>query len=52
MNEVAMSSYVALLGLWKHPDDTSSNFNNLKHWTNLAKMLEAGHFHGMFIADV
>nr|OQO23023.1 hypothetical protein B0A51_08768 [Rachicladosporium sp. CCFEE 5018] len=39
-------------GLWKHPDDQSMNFNDVKHWVNLAKQLEAGGFHGMFIADV
>ncbi|KAK5122538.1 hypothetical protein LTR85_003801 [Meristemomyces frigidus] len=39
-------------GLWRHPDDQSSNFNSVKHWTDLAELLEAGHFHGLFIADV
>ena len=39
-------------GLWKHPDDKSVNFNNINHWVDLAKLLEAGHFQGMFIADV
>ncbi|KAK6433159.1 hypothetical protein LTR95_010659 [Oleoguttula sp. CCFEE 5521] len=39
-------------GLWKHPDDQSMNFNDVKHWVNLAKQLEAGGFQGMFIADV
>lgn len=39
-------------GLWKHPSDTSANFNNLSHWTTLAQTLEAGKFHGIFIADV
>lgn len=24
----------------------------MKHWTDLAQLLEAGKFHGMFIADV
>ncbi|KAK4041826.1 luciferase-like domain-containing protein [Parachaetomium inaequale] len=39
-------------GLWAHPDDQSSNFNDVKHWVKLAKLLEAGKFHGIFIADV
>lgn len=38
--------------MWQHPSDESTNFNNVKHWTSLAQLLEAGHFHGMFIADV
>jgi hypothetical protein len=39
-------------GLWRHPDDRSSEFNNIKHWIKLAQLLESGGFHGMFIADV
>lgn len=39
-------------GLWRHPRDRSSEFNNIKHWVELAQLLEKGHFHGMFIADV
>ncbi|WPH01675.1 Hypothetical protein R9X50_00452600 [Acrodontium crateriforme] len=39
-------------GLWRHPDDRSSDFNQLSHWTDLARKLEAGRFQGMFIADV
>lgn len=39
-------------GLWRHPRDHSWNFNNIQHWVNLAKLLEKGNFHGMFIADV
>lgn len=39
-------------GLWRHPSDQSSNFNDLAHWTSLAQLLERGHFHGIFIADV
>ncbi|EGY16622.1 dibenzothiophene desulfurization enzyme A [Verticillium dahliae VdLs.17] len=39
-------------GLWRHPDDHSSEFNNIKHWVKLAQLLEKGGFHGMFIADV
>ncbi|KJX98946.1 hypothetical protein TI39_contig381g00010 [Zymoseptoria brevis] len=39
-------------GLWRHPDDRSTEFNTLAHWTSLAQLLERGKFHGMFIADV
>ncbi|USW48864.1 Putative Luciferase-like domain-containing protein [Septoria linicola] len=39
-------------GLWRHPDDKSSNFNSIQHWISLAQLLEKGHFQGMFIADV
>lgn len=39
-------------GLWRHPRDRSWDFNNLKHWVELAQLLEKGNFHGMFIADV
>lgn len=39
-------------GLWRHPRDRSRNFNNIKHWVELAQLLEKGKFHGMFIADV
>ena len=39
-------------GLWQHPDDESSDFNDIHHWIKLAKLLESAKFHGMFIADV
>lgn len=39
-------------GLWRHPRDHSWDFNNVQHWVELAKLLEKGNFHGMFIADV
>lgn len=39
-------------GLWTHPRDKSWDFNNVRHWVELAQLLEKGHFHGMFIADV
>lgn len=39
-------------GLWRHPDDQSTDFNNIKHWVKLAQLLEKGGFHSMFIADV
>ena len=39
-------------GLWRHPEDRSSRFNDINHWVELAKLLESAKFHGMFIADV
>lgn len=39
-------------GLWVHPEDESYRFNDVNHWTELAQMLEAAKFHGIFIADV
>ncbi|KFY52590.1 hypothetical protein V496_08341 [Pseudogymnoascus sp. VKM F-4515 (FW-2607)] len=39
-------------GLWRHPKDQSHRFNDLDYWQDLAKLLEKGKFHGMFIADV
>jgi alkanesulfonate monooxygenase SsuD/methylene tetrahydromethanopterin reductase-like flavin-dependent oxidoreductase (luciferase family) len=39
-------------GLWRHPEDRSSEFNRIEHWVELAKLLEAAKFHGLFIADV
>lgn len=39
-------------GLWTHPRDESYKFNDVEHWVNLAKLLEAAKFHGIFIADV
>ncbi len=39
-------------GLWTHPRDTSTQFNSLEYWTDLAKLLERGLFDGLFIADI
>lgn len=39
-------------GLWRHPDDQSYRYKDLKYWTELAKLLERGTFDGIFIADV
>ena len=39
-------------GLWQHPEDQSARFNDVDHWTDLAKLLEKAKFHGIFIADV
>jgi FMN-dependent oxidoreductase (nitrilotriacetate monooxygenase family) len=39
-------------GLWTHPRDQSSRFNDLHYWIDLAKKLESGLFDGIFLADV
>ncbi|WP_206447123.1 LLM class flavin-dependent oxidoreductase [Agrococcus sp. KRD186] len=39
-------------GLWRHPDDRSRQYNTIGYWTELAQLLERGHFDGLFIADV
>ncbi len=39
-------------GLWTHPRDRSSDFNDLSYWTDLARLLERGLFDGLFIADI
>ncbi len=39
-------------GLWRHPEDQSSRYTDLRYWTELAKLLERGRFDGLFLADV
>ena len=39
-------------GLWRHPRDRSGEYNSLRYWTDLARILERGKFDGLFIADV
>ncbi|MBB2899239.1 FMN-dependent oxidoreductase (nitrilotriacetate monooxygenase family) [Kineococcus radiotolerans] len=39
-------------GLWAHPSDQSTRYNDLSYWTELAQLLERGKFDGLFIADV
>ena len=39
-------------GLWRHPDDQAWRYKDLSYWTDLAQLLERGHFDGLFIADV
>ncbi|GES58460.1 xenobiotic compound monooxygenase [Aspergillus terreus] len=38
-------------GLWKHPRDRAGDFTDLAYWIELAKVLERGKFHGLFLAD-
>lgn len=39
-------------GLWTHPRDTSTRYNTIEYWTELAQLLERGLFDGLFIADI
>ena len=39
-------------GLWRHPRNQTAHYTDLEYWTNLAKTLEAGKFHGLFLADM
>ena len=39
-------------GLWTHPRDTSHRYTDPEHWTELARLLEAGRFDAIFLADV
>ncbi|WP_342726477.1 LLM class flavin-dependent oxidoreductase [Bradyrhizobium sp. B097] len=38
-------------GLWRHPKDRSLDFDTLDYWTDVARILEAGKFDSIFIAD-
>src|SRR5450830_382938 len=39
-------------GLWTHPRDQSHRYTDPQHWTELARLLEAGLFDAIFLADV
>lgn len=39
-------------GLWRHPDDQGHRYRELGYWTELARILEAGGFDALFLADV
>lgn len=38
-------------GLWRHPADQAYRHVDLDYWTTLARLLEAGGFDAMFLAD-
>jgi long-chain alkane monooxygenase len=38
-------------GLWRHPHDRTSAYTDVKYWVDLAKLLDAGGFDALFIAD-
>ncbi|WP_167040775.1 LLM class flavin-dependent oxidoreductase [Salinibacterium sp. ZJ454] len=48
MNTVGHISH----GLWVHPANTRHRFNDLEFWVEQAKLLEAGLFDSVFLADV
>ena len=39
-------------GVWSHPLDQSHRYKELSYWTELAQLLERGHFDTLFLADV
>jgi FMN-dependent oxidoreductase (nitrilotriacetate monooxygenase family) len=39
-------------GLWRQPDTEQTQFNDLKVWVDLAKLLEKGKFDALFLADI
>jgi FMN-dependent oxidoreductase (nitrilotriacetate monooxygenase family) len=39
-------------GLWRHPDDRTSDYTSLAYWADLARLLERGKFDALFLADV
>jgi FMN-dependent oxidoreductase (nitrilotriacetate monooxygenase family) len=39
-------------GLWTYPADRSAEYNTLEYWVDLARILEAGKFDALFLADV
>ncbi|SRX82962.1 monooxygenase [Pantoea sp. At-9b] [Mycolicibacterium parafortuitum] len=47
MSTVSHGNY----GLWRHPADTTSRYTDVRYWVELAKLLEAGGFDALFIAD-
>jgi hypothetical protein len=52
LNAFTMSAVSHLnYGLWRHPDDQSWRYNEVAHWTGLARTLEEGGFDSLFIAD-
>lgn len=40
------------IGLWRHPQNRCQEYNNINYWIDLAKILDEGKFHGLFIADM
>jgi long-chain alkane monooxygenase len=39
-------------GLWRLPGNNRERFNDIEYWTDLARLLEAGGFDAVFLADV
>lgn len=49
---VVMLLMPVFLGLWRHPRNQTHRYKDVTFWTSLAKTLEDGRFHGLFIADM
>lgn len=47
-----LSQSLITIGLWRHPKNRSQEYNDINYWIDLAKTLEEGKFHGLFIADM
>ena len=39
-------------GLWRHPEDQSHRYKDIRYWIELAQMLEGAGFDSIFMADV
>jgi len=39
-------------GLWRHPQDQSHRYKDIRYWTELATMLEGAGFDSIFLADI
>lgn len=38
-------------GMWRHPDDQTARYTDIRYWVELAKLLDVGGFDALFIAD-
>ncbi|MUL83625.1 MULTISPECIES: LLM class flavin-dependent oxidoreductase [unclassified Mycolicibacterium] len=38
-------------GLWRHPQDRTADYTDVRYWVELAKLLDDGGFDALFIAD-
>lgn len=47
MSTVSHGNY----GLWRHPADDTARYTDVRYWVDLAKLLDAGGFDLLFIAD-
>ncbi len=47
MSTVSHGNY----GLWRHPDDRTSDYTKLGYWVDLARLLDEGGFDLLFLAD-
>ncbi|GLY71135.1 LLM class flavin-dependent oxidoreductase [Amycolatopsis taiwanensis] len=39
-------------GLWRHPEDQGHRYTDVRHWVELAKLLDESGFDALFLADV